>query len=598
MRRSIALSLLALACVGSAFADGLGFPPGPGTGTATGPIQFTDGTAASPSAYFGTDRGFFNDTVNNGIGWGMNGAQTGWMTANSIHMEPAAVALTEIAIVGNAGTRFADIRFSSDTIAAILGCSKGRGSNPSARAVPALGDDLCNINMGGFDGTSTTNGFQLTTVLTETGTVNSTHMGGQLQFKPTPIGSGTPTLVATFDWASGLKLTAVPLSFSYGSVTGPSINFGTANTGLYSAASSTEWDVAIGGVQSESHTASAAKYISPNASEGLTLYRNDSSPAAHALGNLLFDCTNSTPAEVNCAYIRGTSSVVTAGAELAQLTFATMGGGGTAGTVSTMLTLQGNSPATATFASGVGVTADGLNVVGSTIPAVGMFNSAGSLAFSDASAVQFLLSSSFRANNANGPLLQNAAGTCTAPSVVPNRAASTTGFSGDATNACIAVAATQIEKWASTGPAIVVLPTDATHTDASVCRDTTSGALLTGTGTLGICLGTSTRDLKANFADIDADWAKADKLDVNIQWTYKNDPSRIHYGPMVEDIAKVFPQLVGYSKAGKAINYDWPSLLFALQARDNYRIAQLEQKIAKLVAANDNLARRSNHAGK
>lgn len=127
--------------------------------------------------------------------------------------------------------------------------------------------------------------------------------------------------------------------------------------------------------------------------------------------------------------------------------------------------------------------------------------------------------------------------------------------------------------------------TDAATTDSTACIRASDGLILKGSGTLGICLGTSTRDLKTNFTDIKADWAKADKLPLNIQWNYKSDLLHVHYGPMVEDIVKVFPELVGHDKNGKAINYDWPSLLFALQVRDNYRISQLE-------AANDNLSSR------
>lgn len=416
-----------------------------------------------------------------------------------------------------------------------------------------------------------TGGSDTTTITVYQGT-------GPIQFVLLTGSGGGSSGVTSWNSRTGA---VVPVSGDYtmsqitqvaGSLGTAAFGFGTTNTGFYSTAAATEWDFQIGGVQTEAHTAALAKYTAANVSSQLTLFRNDASPAAHAITQINLDSTNASNAEVTFGFIRETSAAVTAGAELGSTSFSVMGGAGVAGTSGNMLVLTGNAAvgaATVNVPSGIsvtigsGLTAEGtktlnvggglwinnlaaldasdnatfallsnsgsqtnsanganstaallmngtiltggnattsfpalfiqpngtaavtswstagtglgmnlasgftgnfldfyiaggsslfsvnsaggvnagnVNVTGNAIPAVGMFNNSASLAFSDGSATQFLLSSSFRANNANGPLLQNAAGTCTAPSVVPNRSAATTGFSGDGTKLCGVIA--------------------------------------------------------------------------------------------------------------------------------------------------------------
>ena len=77
------------------------------------------------------------------------------------------------------------------------------------------------------------------------------------------------------------------------------------------------------------------------------------------------------------------------------------------------------------------------------------------------------------------------------------------------------------------------------------------------------------------------------KLDLGLEWRYKGaygDPSRIHYGPMAEEVCKVLPRICSRDAHGKVISYDWPSLLFALAVEDQRQIDGLKKEIAGLKA--------------
>jgi hypothetical protein len=124
------------------------------------------------------------------------------------------------------------------------------------------------------------------------------------------------------------------------------------------------------------------------------------------------------------------------------------------------------------------------------------------------------------------------------------------------------------------------LATDATHTDRTVCQDTTSKNLFFGSGAAGICLGTSSIQFKVPLGELSYGLADVMKLDP-VKWHPKagyGDESRIHYGFYAEDIAKVFPDLAGRDNTGRVINYDWPGL-----------IPILVKSVQELKADNDNL---------
>lgn len=107
--------------------------------------------------------------------------------------------------------------------------------------------------------------------------------------------------------------------------------------------------------------------------------------------------------------------------------------------------------------------------------------------------------------------------------------------------------------------ALPQIASDATHTDATACVDTTSKTFLSGSGTLGVCLGTSRRSFKQNIVPMGSSLAGLEKLPLyhfNYKPGHGYDPTRRFNGPMVEDVAKVFPDCARNGKDGKPLQLD------------------------------------------
>lgn len=127
------------------------------------------------------------------------------------------------------------------------------------------------------------------------------------------------------------------------------------------------------------------------------------------------------------------------------------------------------------------------------------------------------------------------------------------------------------------------LASDAATVDNTVCVSS-AGTLLKGSGTLGICLGTSGRQFKTAFTPMTA--GLDDLMRINFQnYRYRegfgDSGESIQYGTTAQDVEKVRPDLVRHDHNGNAINYDSGALLFiGLHA------------IQELKAENDNLAAR------
>ena len=164
---------------------------------------------------------------------------------------------------------------------------------------------------------------------------------------------------------SGNDAFSNPVNVPTGSVSAPGVAWG-SGTGLYGTA--TEQDLAIGGVQSSSQTLTAQKMINVSVAPTQSLWRNSASPTAQSLGNYTFDGNNSSAAEVQYAGVNGRSGAVTAGSEIGVISLSAMGGQGTAGTLSTMLSGTGgassgapvlNVPAGISVTIGNSLTAEG-----------------------------------------------------------------------------------------------------------------------------------------------------------------------------------------------------------------------------------------------
>lgn len=193
--------------------------------------------------------------------------------------------------------------------------------------------------------------------------------------------------------------------------------------------------------------------------------------------------------------------------------------------------------------------------------------------------------SSFASANGSGAAIGTGASSATAPVFWPIKGSTTTGIGGTAGNISLIDAGTEIERITSTGPRYVTIPTDATKTDASVCRDTTTGDLYTGTGTIGICLGTSSMRYKHGIADIQPDLLQIMQLKPKSYFLNADhgNPNKRFYGFLAEDMVKVLPELVALDKQGRPNTADYlglvPVLVKAMQQQQQ-EISALTRRLA------------------
>lgn len=128
---------------------------------------------------------------------------------------------------------------------------------------------------------------------------------------------------------------------------------------------------------------------------------------------------------------------------------------------------------------------------------------------------------------------------------------------------------------------------DAGAADASVCRRTSNGQLLTGTGTLGICLGTSSARFKHDIAPMGAGLNELVQLAPK-NFFYNKDAGdggkRKQYGFLAEDVAKVLPGVTAPDEKGAPQSVDMlamvPILVKAVQEL-NATVKKLEAKIGE-----------------
>jgi hypothetical protein len=115
------------------------------------------------------------------------------------------------------------------------------------------------------------------------------------------------------------------------------------------------------------------------------------------------------------------------------------------------------------------------------------------------------------------------------------------------------------------------ITTDATHTDATVCEDTTSHGLYFGSGTAGICLGTSSARFKHDITALDAGLSQIMALQPRRYFLNPGhgDTQKPYYGFLAEDGAGVLPELTGYDAQGRPNTFDYlgivPVLVRAVQ---------------------------------
>lgn len=100
-------------------------------------------------------------------------------------------------------------------------------------------------------------------------------------------------------------------------------------------------------------------------------------------------------------------------------------------------------------------------------------------------------------------------------------------------------------------------------TDASVCRVVSTGAVVTGTGTIGICLGTSSARYKHDIAPLGDGLASLLTLSPVSYRLNKDhgDPTKLYYGFTAEDMVKSIPALVGMDAKGLPNTADYLGLV-------------------------------------
>lgn len=130
------------------------------------------------------------------------------------------------------------------------------------------------------------------------------------------------------------------------------------------------------------------------------------------------------------------------------------------------------------------------------------------------------------------------------------------------------------------------ITSDAGLADTTLCwkNAATTGTFLKGSGTLGICLGTSGAQFKTAFAPMVGGLEEVMRLNLqNYRYRkgYGDSGERMQYGLTAQDVDMVMPDLVRRDISGEAINYDAGAFLFiGLRA------------IQQLKADNDNLEMR------
>lgn len=108
------------------------------------------------------------------------------------------------------------------------------------------------------------------------------------------------------------------------------------------------------------------------------------------------------------------------------------------------------------------------------------------------------------------------------------------------------------------------ITTDATHTDSSVCQDTTTHQFYAGSGAAGICLGTSSLRFKRDITSLGIGLAEINALQpvsFNYLNGYGDSGARRQVGFLAEDVYKVMPSLVGLDKDGKPQSVDYMGIM-------------------------------------
>lgn len=128
------------------------------------------------------------------------------------------------------------------------------------------------------------------------------------------------------------------------------------------------------------------------------------------------------------------------------------------------------------------------------------------------------------------------------------------------------------------------LASDGGATDATVCVKTSDGTILKGSGTLGICLGTSSERFKIEIEPIDVGLKEIIALPSKKFYLDKEhgNPNKLMYGFTAEDCAKILPKLTEFDDKSNPNTCDYlgvvPVLVRAIQQQQT-KIEALERRL-------------------
>lgn len=151
----------------------------------------------------------------------------------------------------------------------------------------------------------------------------------------------------------------------------------------------------------------------------------------------------------------------------------------------------------------------------------------------------------------------------------------------------VAANSSQVAQFDTSGMIINTIGTDAALADATMCRITSTGRIAIGSGTLGICLGTSSRRFKTGIAPLAPGLTEILRLKPVSYHLDKEhgDPNKQMYGFIAEDMVGVLPKLVGLDNQGRPNTADYlglvPVLTRALQ-QQQIQIDNLRGEIAAM----------------
>lgn len=174
-------------------------------GTMTGAIKAADGAAATPSVYWDTNSGFWNDTADSGIGISVSATQTGWFDATGLIFSIAGGGTSNVQVRGEGTVNNIVRRVDNSANSPNLTTQKGRGTLASP-AVCALSDVLGTVTFAQYNGTSGFAGGARMRGLNLETTPSATALGGRLEIDACAIGSVTFTEIARFEVGTGLSM--------------------------------------------------------------------------------------------------------------------------------------------------------------------------------------------------------------------------------------------------------------------------------------------------------------------------------------------------------------------------------------------------------